>query len=243
MKPTDDLQSWAAAYRSDGLPSEALRARILAAVDEAETVRPIRLVRRPWRDGVVHACVGALAAIAALMVLGWITRWMSGEVEQREDPSTAPYHQSPRDDARPTAAPVESRVEPAELAVTPPVAPDPPGVASPMHATAPGDTSRRPTEATSPAPADTGGDLESLRLLRSAKQLLPTDPARARAILEAHARSYPNSALALEREALWIRAACRAGGEPPLEARRAAFARRPGIAAYLVAIEQDCTIR
>jgi len=233
VKPIDDLQAWAAAYRRAGQPSEELRARILAAVD----VRPLPIDRR-WRDTAVHACVGALAAIAALVVLGWITRWVSDDAARRDAPSAAPYQQRPSESARPTATPVE----PAELAATAPVvATDASGTVPPTRA--PSGASREPTDATAPSPPHVGGDLESLRMLRAAKQLLPSDPARAREILEGHARSYPDSALALEREALWIRAACRAGGEPTLAQRRAAFARRPGIAVYQLAIEQDCTAR
>ncbi len=244
MNPTDDLRAWAAAYRSAGQPPDDMRARVVEAMDDAVPSAP--RVRRPWRDVAVHGCIGAIAAIAALMVLGWITRWMGEEAPQRVDPSAAPYQPRPRDQHPFAGAPPSSpasQVEPAELAPPPQRAALDPVVAPPTRVAAPGVPSRGPTEEMPTSPADDAGDLEGLRRLRSAKELLPTDPGRAREILDAHARSYPDSPLALEREALWIRAACRAGGEPTLAQRRATFARHPGIAAYQAAIDRDCGVR
>jgi hypothetical protein len=249
MNPPDDLRAWAAAYRSAGQPPDDLRARIVEAMDDAipsaPRVRRLR-ARRPCREVAVHGCIGAIAAIAVLMVLGWIARWMGEETPDRADPSAAPYQPRPREHAPFAGAPPSSpaaQVAPAELGPPPQGAALDPVVAPTTRVAAPGVPSRLPTQENPSSPTDAAGDLEGLRRLRSAKELLPTDPGRAREILDAHARSYPDSPLALEREALWIRAACRAGGEPTLAQRRATFARHPGIAAYQAAIDRDCGVR
>jgi hypothetical protein len=205
--------------------------------------------------------VGALLGAAALLLLSWTVRWMRPEREPSSAPSQAPLQRSKADgDAATSRAGASSEARaPAHEAAAPvpePPAPPPP-VADPSPAApatpprASGSSSPRAGEretptATPPAAesqeqaAASSEDLESLRRLRAAEQLLAGDPSRARALVEAHARDYPKSALALEREALWIRAACRSGGASGLERRRAAFATRPGVAAYLAAIERDC---
>jgi len=84
-------------------------------------------------------------------------------------------------------------------------------------------------------------DLECLRRLRAAERTLSSDPAGALALVEAHARDFPESSVDLERESLWLRASCRNGGDAAIiEKRRHAFARRQGSAAYRVAISQAC---
>ena len=82
--------------------------------------------------------------------------------------------------------------------------------------------------------------MRSARLLRQAEHMLTGKPKAAKVLLESHARDNPRSVLSLEREALWIRAACLVGGAPGLAKRRAAFARRADVSAYRAAVAQDC---
>jgi hypothetical protein len=218
-----DLSTWAAAYREARQPSEALRERILAAVED----QPSR-----WRGRAIGVGVGALLGAAALLLLSWAVRWMRPELEPTEAQSQAPYERSQEGEAT-------TRVQPkAPAPKTPAVVREPiepPAIEAPARP-----RPVRPSRAeTDPAPAPSV-DLESLRRLRAAEQLLPTDPARARTLIEDHVRDYPKSSLALEREALWIRAACRTGGSASLARRRASFVAREGVAAYLPAIEKDC---
>jgi len=239
MNDTDDLSEWAAAYRRAGQPSAALRARIGAATG----MRASSPKRPRWREAATNVGFVAAVAIATLLLLSWIGGGMVATRHDDADDNTAPY----RHEAAPTVerAAFGHEPVPAELGVTPATTPT---IARPA---APTDTGpkRSPSvlpSATSPdvdAPIDDGGDLESLRRLRAAEALLASDPARALALLETHAQAYPDSAMALEREVLWIRAACRTGGAPALAQRRAAIAKRPGMAAYRAAIEKDCDAR
>lgn len=236
MNDGDDLHEWAAAYRRAGQPSAALRTRIALAT--GVRARPIPR----WRGVATHVGIGAGVAIAALVVLSWVGRTMVATQDVRDD-HAAPYR---HDDAADVQRSAEGRATvPAELVVPPTIptpAPTPPTDIGPKR-TAGAATSAPVHDTPTPHEVDDGGDLESLRRLRAAEALLTTDPARALALLEAHGKAYPSSAMALEREALWIRAACRTGTTTDLAARRTAFAKHPGGAAYRPAIEKDCTPR
>ncbi len=247
MRPTDDLRTWAAAYREAGQPSEALRQRILAAVEafDEEPIADAREqgARRSWAVGLG---VGALLGVAALLLLSWVARFVRPEVEHASTvPSTAPYARASDDEV----AEAQSRERATQVVEAQPVASETeriepaPVVSSTPRKTAVAPPVRAPEQPAEPRVLAPSEDLESLRRLRAAEQLLASDPARARALLEAHARTYPTTTVDLEREALWIRAACRSGGAESLERRRSAFAQRSGVAAYLAAIARDCDRR
>lgn len=243
MNDPDDLREWAAAYRRAGQPSADLRARIVSATG----VRVSLPQRSRWRDAATHVGIAAVLAIAALLVLSWISRAMVAMQQRAADNNMAPY----RHEAAPAVEPATAGHAPVPAELVPATTPT---IATPG---APTDTAPKRTPSLSSSAAhsnakpdsaadvgvDDGGDLESLRRLRAAESLLVSDPARALALLDAHAVAYPDSAMALEREVLWIRAACRTGAAPTLGQRRAALAKRPGVAAYRAAIEKDCAAR
>ena len=252
MRPTDDLRTWAAAYREAGQPSEALRQRILFAVETVED-EPIEAPREPssWRTTAVGLGVGALLGVAALLLLMLAVRFVRPHAEEASAvPSTAPFtHTQEREAAEtkaraPATSVREEKVAPEPAPIVEPTSPSAsvaPRKAAPVSTPTASAVEPAPQpEAPVRAPSE---DLESLRRLRAAEQQLASDPARARALLEAHARAYPSTSVDIEREALWIRAACRSGGDASLERRRAAFAKRAGVAAYLSAIARDCDRR
>lgn len=246
MKPTDDLGTWAAAYREARRPSADLRARIATAVEEDGEATGPRQDR--WRTWAIALGGGGVLAVAALLLLSWIVRWVGPEVVGSRAPHSAPLQHAPadaastvvRDDASAASLPVPAIgvVEPTPIAV-PPTSGDAAAIERPSS---PVPTRRDvpPTTDDVIPPIGTGDDLESLRRLRAAEQVLRSDPAGARAMLEAHARDYPDSTLDLEREALWLRAACRSGTTANLERRRTAFAERAGVGVYTGAVERDC---
>lgn len=237
MSDTDDLSEWAAAYRRVGQPSAALRARIASATG----MRATSPKRPRWREAGRLVGIGAAFAIATLLLLSWIGGGMVATRHDDADDNTAPY----RHEAAPAVerAVVGHQPVPAELVPTPATTPTIAAPAAPTDVPPKRSPGASPSATGPEVTSDDGGDLESLRRLRAAEALLPSDPARALALLDAHAEVYPDSAMALEREVLWIRAACRTGGAPTLAQRRAAFAKRPGVAAYRTAIEKDCDAR
>lgn len=246
MKPTDDLGTWAAAYREARRASPDLRARIAAAVerdaiapDPVDDEAPRRDPPARWRTWAIAVGGGGLIAAAALLLLSWVVRWIDPEVVGTRAPLSAPYHHAPGD---PEAATAAHGTAPASLPDAPSL---PPVSSTPTPVDPPPTETRAPTRAPAITPAPpaatmTNEDLESLRRLRTAEQRLASDPADARAQLEAHARDYPTSAFALEREALWLRASCKSGHTTDVERRRTAFAKQPGVAVYATAIRRDC---
>lgn len=242
MKPTEDLVTWAAAYREARQPPADLRTRIAAAIEDEGQQASARPSDR-WRTWGITLAGGGLLAAAALLLLSWVVRLMDPAVVGSHTPQSAPYQHAPGDPE--TAVAVDG--DAASLPNTVPVAAPTPTVVEPSAAPtidARPRNDRAPTITAAPidapAPPAAGIDLESLRQLRAAEKVLDSDPARARTLLDAHATTYPNSPLAPEREALWLRAACRSSKTADVERRRAAFTKRAGVAIYISAIERDC---
>lgn len=233
MTAPDDLGEWAELYRQARAPSASLRAAVQAQI-QAEPEHELhqaaaRTTPAQWGLGLA---LGGLLGVAALLGLTCSLDALRG-----------------REAAGPTrdVAPMQSVPAPANASAPPPVSPAPqplpatnPPASPPVTTPEDSPSQPRPRAPERPEVARGNRDLESLRALRTAEQTLRKDAARARKLLDQHARDYPDSKLWLEREALWISAACRSGGAVGLDKRRSSFALRADVGAYRAAIERDC---
>lgn len=234
LTATHDLDTWATAYRAERRPPDALRGRILdqaGAVDETPST--------PGQWGVGFA-LGAILGLAALLALAWGVRLLG----MTPTPASVPIEA--QDAAVPS--PSHGRTQPptqetAHRSVAPELAPP---IVLPQPPTPPvaRSTHRPPTTPTAPrepAEAPPRDDLEELRLLRAAEQALERgQTAAAVAQLDSHALAYPHSTFMLEREALWLQAACHGAPRQDLERRYRAFFRRPDGAGYRVKVRTAC---
>lgn len=263
MRTPDDLREWAAEYRRARQSPDALAERIQAAIrseerreeDGDDESLPPEFPSERWGLGLT---VGAVLGVAALLLLSLVGRWVRPQLDPDSTPQQAPFeHISESEDAAtsrepsvppragvaadPVLRPVSEAPAPGDLAQ--PVAPTPLLRRTSQNQTPRGRDRPRAsgseTASTAPAPGSSA-DLLSARQLREAEHMLTSKPGAAKLLLEAHARDNPRSVLSLEREALWIRAACLVGGAPGLVKRRAAFARRADVSAYRAAVTRDC---
>ncbi len=265
MSAPEDLRDWAAAYRQARRPPGGLAERIRAAVHSEHEQEPEPLgddepptPAAPSQRWGLGLAIGAMVGVAALLLLSWMVRWVRPQLDPSGTLQQAPFEQPSESGLPTTIHSPEAPPGPAEPA-HPASDPAPPGApgAMPVAPSRPLDRPRHPgrpdadrSQPPAPDPIDDGAvsapipgssaDLRSARQLRQAERMLADRPGAAMALLETHARDNPRSALSLEREALWIRAACQVGGAPRLAKRRAAFARRADVAAYRAAIARDC---
>ncbi len=262
MKPPESLRDWAAEYRRARQSPDALAERIRGAIraeeqaeedeadDEEELLAPVVSSER-WGLGLA---IGAMLGVAALLLLSLIGRWVHPRQELVSNPQQAPFeHASESENAaiseKPAVPPRDLvRADPVQDSGSSAAVPGPAAPTHPLrrprrerpssHADALPDSGPEAASAT-PSPGSSA-DLLSARLLREAEHMLTSRPGAAKLLLESHARDNPRSVLSLEREALWIRAACRVGGASGLAKRRAAFARRADVSAYRAAVARDC---
>lgn len=231
MKAPDDLEQWAADYRRVRKPSATTMRRIHAAVSEDEPAH--RDDRSRWAFGLA---LGAAAGIAALLLLSLLGGgWTLAETRSQE-PLQAPDVESDRarvevaNQRRVSAQPKSPAAVTEVHAVS---APPEPAVQTPSKK-----ASKRPQ--VPPALPACEDDLASARILRAAERQLAEHPQQSLAQLQRHATRCPRSPFALEREALWIRAACRVGDVQGTDVRRRRFSKRADVGMYRDAIARDC---
>lgn len=237
MNVPDDLEQWAADYRRARTPSAATKRRIHSAVSQGESTA--RDERTRWALGLA---LGAVAGLAALFLLSLLSGgWMLAE-SSSQTPQQAPAVESSRDTSqraeRDHNAPAKKRATPqAEVAAPaqPPASQTNTAERRPRRP-----APRRVHEGPTPPPPTCEDDLESVRILRAAERQMANHPHKSLAQLERHAKRCPQSPFALEREALWIRAACRAGDVEGVAQRRSRFAKRADVGMYRDAIARDC---
>lgn len=248
----EDVAQWGAVYRDARTPSERTRARVWEALEAAEAsadedsadviAMSSKDTSQRWGVGLA---LGGLVGVAALLLLSVGARALQASTAP-EATRVEAQDQAVQDDAsqgaRMHGAPSQQVIAPAddgsldeasEPMVEPIVKAPRAVVETPKRRLAP--------PAASPTPPRKGpSDLESLRRLRAAERMLGRNAKRALSMLDAHAQDFPDSPVALEREALWIRAACASGGHKDLASRKSAFYRRADISAYRGAIERAC---
>jgi len=264
MRAPEDLRDWAAEYRRARQSPDALAERIRVAIradeqaddqpneedvdDEGESLPPVVSSER-WGLGLA---IGAMLGVAALLLLSLIGRWVrppqelisnpqQAQFEHISDPENAATSQKPAVPPRDSVPAVQD--SPSSEPVPGPAAPSPPRRRPRRQRPsrkADGLADSEPEAASATPTPGSSADLLSARLLREAEHMLTSRPGAAKLVLESHARDNPRSVLSLEREALWIRAACLVGGAPGLAKRRAAFARRADVSAYRAAVAGDC---
>lgn len=132
-------------------------------------------------------------------------------LESPPTPEAAPHVEPARGHARP--APHEKHVEaPAAPSATPPEATN--GVTTKPAV---------PSASLSPVSSADADVTRELQLLEAARRAMQTDPHRALALLEEHARVAPRGTLVVEREMLTIEALARAGRMDQAKARAERF--------------------
>lgn len=234
LATTHDVDAWAKAYCAERLPPDALRGRIL---DQNGPVHQAASTARQWGVGLA---LGAIVGLAALLVLAWGVRLIgmtptpaSVAIEAQDAPVPTPSHGRTQTQTR-GAAHRSAEPDPAASVVLPP----PPTPSAPRSTPRPPTTPTTPRESSGAPPRD---DLEELRLLRAAEQALERGKtAAAVAQLDSHALAYPHSTFMLEREALWLQAACHGAPRQDLERRYRAFFRRPDGAGYRAKVRTAC---
>jgi hypothetical protein len=206
-----ELREGIAAYAESG-PSAAQQARMLAAL-EATLSPPV--TGAPWKLKLVGLAALTLAGAALL------SRSREPTSERLAPPVTV---------AAPIEAVSHEQAEPVTEALPPPAPSEPaPKV---VHAK----TRVAPAIAPLPAavPAAVSADpVAELALLSRARRVLLASPERALALTDEHARSYPQGALAEEREVLAIEALVKAGRRDEAQKRRDEFARTHPRSAHL----------
>lgn len=231
----EDLAEWAALYREARAPSESLRVSVETQLHkQRDTAHP----NAGWQWGLGLAAGGLIGA-AALLALTCSLSALRGRTAAGDSPDIAPMQQVPASGQKvEPPRPASQNLAPALLEHPDP----PPAEAAAAPSPEPAVRAKRRTPPTASEPGPRQDDLESLAALRDAERTLRHNPVRARQLLEQHAKDYPESKLWLEREALWIRAACRSGAADGLETRRASFSRRADVGAYRAAIQRDCEV-
>jgi len=245
MKVPTDLEQWAADYRRVCKPTSASKRRVREAVSEPASTLGNTGTR--WALGLT---VGALMGVAALFLLSLAGRAWTLSATPAPTPQQAPESRSadggPQSSERrrdagerwanpPPAAPVS--VSPVAVPVPPVELP-----AAPRGGRSPTAAAPIPELNEVPEPA-CGDDLQSVRMLRGSERELSSRPDRVLKRLDEHAARCPRSAFALEREALWIRAACHVGMVSGLPKRRSSFFKRADASVYRDAIARDCDAR
>ncbi|MEM9862428.1 MAG: hypothetical protein AAF938_12470 [Myxococcota bacterium] len=124
---------------------------------------------------------------------------------------------------------------PRELAVAPVAAPEPPSPALPPAVEAREPVPEAPAMTTRPVSPDPQNELRWLREARSFEQ---SAPPRALRLTRRHARHFPNSQLAQEREAIAIGALSASGAQARARNRAARFLRRWPNSAHRERIER-----
>ena len=238
MTPPDDrLAALLDAHRRVRRPPPGLQARIAAALAEEEIAEPVAPPRSRWVESIA---ISVALAAAALLLL----HWLAGP---RTDRAGATDESNPRDQAvfgaktPDTAGKAETRA-PATPPTPPPTQPPDPEVdTSPPPAPTTADPTpppRRDSARTAPAPEHDDAKLE-VRMLRDAEVALAKDPADALRQLKVHATRFPDSTLAVERQALWTLAACATAASDAAPRRDAFLASHPG-SAYAARIRAAC---
>lgn len=228
----DELETWAAAYRAARRPAPQTRRAVEDIVLRASSTRSSRMRPPAPRRRALPWAVCSAGIVAALLV-----GLLLGILETRRldraspgDPSLAPDLNMP--------APPQRRLATPGLA--PSVAPDAPIPVGAEETTPPHIPARSlaaPRTTTSTAPPE----VDSMRLLREAQRRLADDAQGALELLHLHGATFPQSALALEREALIVLALCLSPTHRH-EGRRArdAFLRQHGSSAYAARIRNAC---
>lgn len=242
MKAPRDLEQWAADYRRVYKPTSASKRRARQAISEPPSHLDNTGTR--WALGLT---VGAVMGLAALFLLSLFGGAWSLSATPAPAPQQAPDIRSDDGGSQPSKRQREAEQGPAKnpSATAPSVSQV--AVPGPLPGSPAAPTSRRsPAPATVIAEVDEapeppcGDDLHSARMLRASERELSSHPDRVLKRLNEHAARCPRSAFALEREALWIRAACHMGTVSGLAKRRSRFSKRADASAYRDAIARDC---
>ncbi len=238
MTPPDDrLAALIEAHRRVRRPPPQLQARISAALADEEDPGSAAPARGRWVESVA---ISVALAAAALLLLHWVAGPSSPR--ERLDDGDAARQQAAFEakdaDASGHASPRPSAASPR---------PNPPADAPAANADAdapvptlaapPAPSSRPPARAPS-TPARDDGTLE-VRLLRDAEVALAKDPADAWRKLTEHASRFPDSTLAVERQALFTLAACASRASDATARRDAFLSAHPG-SAYAARVRAAC---
>lgn len=215
---------------------------LVKRIDRGEPEMQLAPIAKPARGrvrAIVALSCAAAAAIAALWLGGRASvaaleaddrpnaaSWQGGSlVEEPEPAAVVDQVVVVDDDERRRARP---RTPEAPVAVAPFVPPPPPApiVAQKSKPRAP--TPR--VERTDDAPTDAASTLEQVGAIRKAYAALKAgDPSQALRVLDAHAKRWPTSEFAGERDLLRVKALCAAGRTSEAESAAAAFKRKhPG---------------
>lgn len=240
-----ELHGPTAEERSRGWEGLAARARAgeIVALDDDEDPAP---AVAPRRTAVV--LFAAAAAVALLWVGAQLPSFLASDGDHAnpsaasdERRTGAPSQARVVDDATPTPVPAEPPrvrdVAAPDVAPTE-VMPEPPAIAPAVDTTTPLRSPRRaaiadeapreaaeietPTAATTVEPTI---DADEIAALRRAQSLAASAPSQALDAIAAHARRYPSSSLAAEREITRMRALCNLGRSSEVREAVAAFER------------------
>jgi hypothetical protein len=214
----DDARDLLAAYRSVR-PGATSRARNWSAVCErVEPPAPHRAAQRTWWIGAAVFAVAAAILVLARSLLG---AWQAGIDARALPPAAGDVLAAPTADAEVVRRLPEPAVVPAGPPVQSPARTDDVPLQRPrVHGTSPAD----PT----PTPG-LDGAREEVELVAAARRSLgERDWPRALALLDAHARRFPDGVLAEERAALRAIALCRSHADGADAAVRAFESSHPG---------------
>lgn len=242
MKAPRDLEQWAADYRRVYKPTSASKRRARQAISAPRS--PLDNTGTRWALGLT---AGALLGLAALFLLSLFGGAWSLSATPAPIPQQAPDIRSGDGGSQPSERRRQTGQAPAKKTSAAPLSISPASVPRPMPEVPAAPTNPRPKAAAAPLPElgetpepPCGDDLQSARMLRASERELSSHPDRVLKRLNEHAARCPRSAFALEREALWIRAACHVETVSGLAKRRSRFSKRADASAYRDAIARDC---
>lgn len=175
----------------------------------------------PWWSGSIAPKLVAVALTVSVGAL-WLNR------SARVVPAPRPTMTAPTSPTPTVAPPVEAQPSPRVVTAppaSPPASPTPPAIAP---------SAPTPRRAAPEIVAVTPDQLaEEVAQLDRARRVLESDPRQALRALDAHARSWPQGALAAEREFLAVDALLRANDREAAQRRGAQFLRRYGDSPYV----------
>lgn len=238
IPPTQQMQDLLSAYRDQTHRSsaqvESALQSVTAQVGTAGATAATAGLSTTAKAGLVAALLGVVGVIG-LAVAGPDPqpepRVTQVEPVAMSAPTAPPVVEADREFAQPETSPVP---EPLPEEDTAAAQPPPPKARTKAKAKPRAKPEAMPTKA---APADTLAD--ELRALQQARAALRAGtPARARSLIKAHRRDYPNSTLARERDATEVAALCAEDRDADAKRKAAAFAKAyPGSSQDLLA---DC---
>jgi hypothetical protein len=203
-------------------PPSRSRARIVVAIGFAAAAAIALL----W--------FGGKATVAALAIddRPSAASWQGGSIVDTQEPAAVVDHVVVvDDDARPrprASAPTTNAAEPAAPPAV--VPPPPPAPAASKSKASSKPAANKPSVSPSVTPEDAASALDQVKVIGKAYAALRDgDGARALHVLDGHAKRWPTSEFAAERDLLRVRALCLAGRKSDAENAAASFKRKhPG---------------